>query len=528
MFNRFRRSFMILGIATGLTAALAQPAVAQDLSVGLAVPITSIDPHFSNSSANKAVARHFFEALVAFDEKLNVVPALATSWKRASDTVWEIQLRQGVKFSDGAPLTSEDVVASFERAPVVPNSPASLALFTRSIKKVSAAGPLTVRIETKYADPLLPTMLPEIVIVHHTRKDATTADYNSGKAMVGTGPFLFESYTAGDRVVMKRNEAYWGRKPDWARVQLRFMSNDAARVAALLSGDVQLIENVPPDLMERVKQPGTFNVVQSQPALPVYVGLDMGGATTAHVKAISPDPGAKTNPLQDVRVRQALSYAIDRKAISERLMNGTTAPAAQLLVDGLFGTSPRVKATPYDPEKAKALLAEAGYKNGIELVFHGSNDRLANDSKVVQAIAQMWNRVGVKAKAEVLPWSVYYPRTTKRDFSVWLLSAGSTAEMATALNSVAVTYDPANGRGVNNRGRYSNPELDSLVDTAFQTLDDAKRKTMLERASEISVNEAVVLPLYFYSFAVATPKGIAYTPRLDQFTLAHNARRANP
>lgn len=526
MFKRFRKLALAVGTTAAMVAGLAQPAAAQELAVGLAVPITSIDPHFSNSSANKAVARHFFEALVAFDEKLNVVPALATSWKRVGDTTWEIQLRPGVKFSDGAPLTSDDVVASFERAPAVPNSPASLGLFTRSIKKVSAAGPMTVRIETKYADPLLPTMLPEIVIVHHSRKDAPTADYNSGKAMVGTGPFLFESYIPGDRVAMKRNDAYWGPKPDWAKVQLRFMTNDAARVASLLSGDVQLVENVPPELVERVKQAGTFNVVQSQPALPVYIGLDMGGVTTQHVKAINPDPGAKANPLQDVRVRQALSYAIDRKAISERLMNGATAPASQLLVDGLFGTSPRVKVTPYDPEKAKALLAEAGYKNGIELVFHGSNDRLANDSKVVQAVAQMWNRVGIKAKAEVLPWSVYYPRTTKRDFSIWLLSAGSTAEMATALNSLAVTYDPTNGRGVNNRGRYSNAELDSLVDTAFQTLDDGKRKTLLEKASEISVSEAVVLPLYFYSFAVGSPRNITYTPRLDQFTLAHNARRA--
>ena len=514
---------LVLGVSLGGATSV----WAQDLTVGLGIPITSLDPHFANNSPNKAVARHFFEALVAFDEKLNVVPALATSWKRVSDTVWEIQLRPDVKFSDGAPLTAEDVVASFERAPAVPNSPASLALFTRSIKQVTAVDPLKVRIETKYVDPLLPTMLPEILIIQKSRKDATTADYNSGKTMIGTGPFVFESYTAGDRVVMKRNDNYWGRKPDWSRVQLRFITNDAARVAALLSGDVNLIENVPPDLVERVKQGGNFNIVQSPPVLPVYIGLDIGGETAAHVTAINPAPGAKANPLQDKRVRQALSYAIDRKAISERLMNGTTAPAGQLLLDGLFGTSPRLKPLPYDPEKAKALLAEAGYENGLNLTIHGPNDRLANDSKVVQAVAQMWNRVGVNAKAEVLPWSVYFPRTTKREFSIWLLSSASTAEMATALNSVAVTYDPKNSRGVNNRGRYSNPELDELVNTAFQTLDDGKRRALLEKASEISMDDAVVLPLYFYSFSIATPKNITYAPRLDQFTLSQNARKLN-
>ena len=179
--KRFHRAFLAVLLSS---CALWPSAHAQDLSIGLAVPLTSLDPHFSNSSANKAVARHFFDSLVAFDEKLNIVASLATSWKRVNETTWEFQLRPGVKFSDGAALTADDVVVSFERAPAVPNSPASLALFTRSIKKVTAVGPSTVRIETKYPDPLLTTMLPEIVIIHSSRKDATTADYNSGKAMV--------------------------------------------------------------------------------------------------------------------------------------------------------------------------------------------------------------------------------------------------------------------------------------------------------------------------------------------------------
>jgi len=502
----------------------AAPVAAQDLAVGLGSAITSLDPHYANNSPNKALARHFFEAMIAFDDKLDLVPVLATSWKRTGDTTWEFELRRDVKFSDGTPLTANDVVVSFERAPVVPNSPASLSLFTRSIKQVTAVDPLKVRIETKYPDPLLPTMVPEILIIPAKLKDATTADYNSGKSMVGTGPFTFESYTAGDRITMKRNEHYWGRKPDWSKVTLRFITNDASRVAALLSGDVNLIENVPPDLVDRVKKAG-FNIVQSKPVLPVYVGFDVGRDVTPDVSAVNPAPGADTNPLRDKRVRQALSYGIDRKAISERIQQGTTAPAGQLLLDDLFGASPNVKPYPYDPAKAKALLAEAGYKNGLNITIHGPNDRLANDSRVVQSIAQMWNRIGVNAKAEVMPWSVYFPKAGKREFSVWLLSSGSIAEMATALNSVVITYDPKNGKGVNNRGRYSNPQLDDLVNTAFLTLDDNKRRDLLVKASELFADEQPVMPLYFYSFSIATPKNIRYAPRLDQFTLSQQAFR---
>jgi peptide/nickel transport system substrate-binding protein len=344
--------------------------------------------------------------------------------------------------------------------------------------------------------------------------------------MVGTGPFVFESYTAGDRLVMKRNDHYWGRKPDWSKVTLRFITNDASRVAALLSGDVNLIENVPPDLVDRVKK-GGYNIVQSKPVLPVYVGFDVGRDVTPDVSAVNPAPGANTNPLRDKRVRQALSLGIDRKAISDRIQDGTTAPAGQLLLDGLFGASPHVKPPAYDPAKARALLADAGYRNGLNVTIHGPNDRLANDSRVVQAVAQMWNRIGVNAKAEVMPWSIYFPRVGKREFSIYLMSSGSIAEMATALNSVVVTYDPKNGKGVNNRGRYSNTQLDDLVNTAFLTLDDNKRRGLLEKASELFADEEPVMPLYFYSFSIATPKNIKYAPRLDQFTLAQQAYRVN-
>jgi peptide/nickel transport system substrate-binding protein len=523
--SSFKRFSIVALCGALLGFAAPRPTQAQELVIGLGIPILALDPHFANNSPTKAVMRHFFDALVHFDDNLQPVPALAVSWRTLNDTTWEFKLRPNVQFSDGAPLTADDVVASFERAPDVPNSPAPLGLFTRSIKRVVAVDPLTVHIETKYPDPLLITMVPEIAIISRSNRNLATADYNSGKAVVGTGPFVLKSYVSDDRVIMERNERYWGEKPDWKRVELRFITNDGTRVTTLLAGGVNLIENLPSHLVDRVKQSGEFSIFTGPKVRPVYLGVDVGGETTPFVKGVDPSPGAPANPLKDVRVRQALSLGINRAAIAERILGGAAVPAGQLLADGLFGTSSAAKADPFDPAKGKALLAEAGFPNGLTLTIHGPNNRLPNDSQVVQAIAQMWTRMGVAAQADVGPWNVYFPRTTKREFSIWLLSAAaSVSEMTTALNSVVVTYDIQNGKGVNNRGRYSNKDVDALVEKAFRTLDDAERAKLLAKASEIAMAELAVIPLYFDAVSVAAAKGIEYRSRSDQFTLAMNAK----
>ena len=518
---------VVSAVLLSAVLALAGPsqARAQELTIGLASPILALDPHFANNSPTKAVVRHFFDALVQFDDNLRPVPALAESWKVLNEKTWEFKLRRGVQFSDGSQLTASDVVASFERAPDVPNSPAPLALFTRSIQRVVAVDASTVLIETKYPDPLLTTVLPEIAIIRGQFRNATTADFNNGQALVGTGPFLLKQYLTDDRVVMERNERYWGEKPDWKQVELRFITNDGARVATLLAGGVNLIENLPAQLFDRVKQAGGFEIFTGPKVRPVYLGLDVGGETTPFVRGIDPSPGAPANPLKDKRVRQALSLGINRAAIADRLMGGAANPAGQLLADGLFGTSANVKPPPHDPERAKALLAEAGFGKGLALTVHGPNNRLPNDSQVVQAVAQMWHRIGISAQADVGPWNVYFPRATKREFSVWLLSAAaSVPEMAQALNSVVVTYDIQNGKGVNNRGRYSNKQVDELVEKAFQTLDDTERARLLARASEIAMDDVALIVLYFDAVSAAASKGIVYNSRFDQFTLAMNAK----
>src|SRR5262249_48152283 len=193
------------------------------------------------------------------------------------------------------------------------------------------------------------------------------------------------------------------------------------------------------------------------------------------------------NPLRDARVRQALSLAINRAALCERVMEGQAAPAGQVLPDGFFGTVPDLAPPAFDPARARALLAEAGYRDGFRLTLHGPNDRYVNDAAVLQAVAQMWTRVGVDTSVEALPWAPYVSRAmTRQEFSVWMIGWGSvTGETSSALRALAHSFAPERGFGSGNRGRYANPALDALIEQASATLDDDRRRALLQQAGRM-------------------------------------------
>ncbi len=221
-------------------------AYAADLTIGLSTPVTSLDPHFHNLTPNNSLGRHVFETLIRQDESQRMLPGLAESWKALGDLEWEVKLRKGVKFHNGQEFTADDVIATFKRVPNVPNSPASFAFFVRPIVDMQAPDKYTLRLKTDKPHPLMPNDLGAIMILPKSvAETAKTEDFNSGKAMIGTGPYRYSEYAAGDRVVLKRNDAYWGPKPAWDNVRFRMIPSAPARVAALLAGDVQMIEGVP-------------------------------------------------------------------------------------------------------------------------------------------------------------------------------------------------------------------------------------------------------------------------------------------
>jgi peptide/nickel transport system substrate-binding protein len=515
----------IWAVLFACAAVAASPVQAKDLTIALASEPTSIDPHFHNLTPNNALSMHFFDALVIFDEKQRVTPGLATSWKPIDDLTWEFKLRKGVKFHDGSPFTADDVVFTMSRAGNVPNSPSGFGTYTKG-KTAVKIDDYTVHIKTAKPYPLMVTDMTTIPIVSKKYGEgATTADYNSGKAAIGTGPFIFVKYVPGDRIVMKANPNYWGGKPKWDNVTLKPIKSAPSRVAALLAGDVDVIEGVPTSDIERLKKDPKLQLSSGISNRVIYLHLDQKRDDSPYVKAI--DGGPIKNPLKDLRVRKAISKAINRKAIVARVMEGVAIPAGQLLPSTFFGVSKKLKPEPYDLPGAKKLLKEAGYEKGFQLTLHGPNDRYINDAKIAEAIGQMLTRLGLKMKVETMTRSVYFkqasrggPNNTPK-FSFILVGWGAgTGEPSSPLKSLLHTYDKARGFGASNRGRYSNPEVDKLIETALATVDDEKRAALLAKATEVAINDCGIIPLHYQVNTWGAKKGISYRARTDERTVA--------
>ena len=517
--------FAAPALSRGAMAQAAAPAGLLNIAIGGG--ITSIDPHFFAASPNHTAAFHLFDRLVNRTAKAGIEPCLAESWTAVSDTVWEFKLRPNVTWHDGQPFTADDVVFTYTRARNVPNSPGGFGSYLNAVKTAEAVEPLLLRITTHRPAPVLPRQLSSVHIVsRHVGEGATTADYNSGKAAIGTGPYKFTRYVPGDRFEVVRNDAWWGPKQDWERVVIRHVSAPPARVAALLSGEVALIDTPPASDLPRLRSAPNIDMVQTQGLRVIYLGPDFSHAENPpEVTDIDGKPFGKS-PLLDRRVRQALSVSINRSAIAERVMLGMASPTGQWLAAGTFGFAPDVKPPAFDPDRAKALLAEAGFPRGFRITIRTPNDRYPNDAATAQAVAQMWTRVGIQTKVEAMPWSAYVPRAAGQEYSMCLWGWGSgTGEGSNVLNGVIGTYDKEKGRGASNDGRYSNPELDALTERALSTIDDAAREKLIQQGVAMAAEDLPIIPLFMLTNAWALQKGLTYEARADELTLAMGVKR---
>jgi peptide/nickel transport system substrate-binding protein len=502
--------------------AFAVPAAAQELRIGLEAEPTSLDPQFQNIAANNQVALHIFDALVARDAEQRPVPGLALSWKPVSDTVWEFKLRPGVTFQDGSPFTAADVLFTFDRAAKVPNSPSPFTFITRQVTGLEIVDPLTLRISTATPAPLLPLDLAGLPILSHTAaagaapEGRTTAELNRGVGLAGTGPFKFVSWTRGNDLVLARNDNYWGAEPAWQRVVLRPIPNAAARVTALLAGDLDLIEDPPAADLPRLRREPKLGLAEAVSSRVVYIALDQHAEPSPGI----PDTKGR-NPLKDRRVREALSHAIDRKDIVERVMDGFGRPAGDLLPWPSFGTAEDTRLDRYDPQVARRLLADAGYPNGFSITLGTPNGRYLDDVKVAQAVAAMWNRIGVKTEVEATAPAVFFKNRDEYKYSAYL--GGWTAEsgeLSNPLRALAATPSREKGMGGNNRGRYSNPAMDARLEEAMRTVDDRKRAALLQQASRLVMADYGLLPLHFELSVWAMRRDLSYAGRADRATLA--------
>ncbi len=516
-----KRNWINACICTLLMAGLAgAPAMAAELTIGRATEQNSIDPQFSDLGNDVATAENMFESMIAFDARLRVRPKLALSWRLLDPLTWEIKLRPGVTFHDGTPFTAEDVAFSLKRARDVPNSPGPLSSFVRPVKETEVVDPLTLRIHTDQPTPLLMDMVGRIFVVpSKLGASVSTEDFVSGRAMVGTGPYRFKQALHGDRVVMEANPNYWGAKPEFSTVTLKFLSNPAARSAALLSGAVDVIEQIPPSDISVFQNRDDVKLYSVTSTRMIYLAMDQGRDDSPFLTDKDGNP-LKVNPLKDRRVRLALSKMINREAIVERVVAGAGEAAGQIVPDGMGGHDPSLRPMALDLPGAKQLLREAGYPNGFGLTLHTSSNRFPNDSQIGQALGQMFSRGGLRVNGvEALPYNVYAPGATARKYSLFIFSYGSVASSSlNGLSGVLATYDKAAGTGSLNRARYSNPAFDTILKQAASEFDEAKRNRLLADATRIAMEDGGILPLYWQKLFWAARKGYVVEPDRGEAT----------
>ena len=509
--------------ARALRPALAAPA---ELAFGRATEHQSIDPHFSQTGPNNATASGVFERLVAFDARLQLHPSLATSWKLLDPLNWQVTLRPGVRFHDGSPMTPEDVLYSLERVKHIVRSPAPWTHAVTNVASTEIVDAHTIRIRTGAPTPLLMEQVGLIYIVPaKLGASAGNEEFNSGRAAIGTGPYRFKSWTPGDRMVMEANPNWWGGAPEFSRITLRFIPNAAARVAALLSGQVDLIDSVAPADAANLERNPDITLFSSPTNRIIYLGVDAARDVSPFVTGADGKP-LDPNPLRDVRVRHALSMMINREAITSRVLTGAAVPAGQIVPEGEGGWSSDLPPTTYDPAAAKALLAEAGFPNGFNLTLHSSSDRYPGDGQVAQAVGQMFARGGLRVQVEVVPYNVYAAAATARKYSLFLFGwSSSTGNSSEALRSVLATHDPANGMGALNRARYSNATFDRTLKQAMSEFDEGKRNLLLAQATQIAMGDYALLPLYWQKAIWAARPGVKFDANMSEDSSVFFAHR---
>ena len=500
------------------------------LRIATATDATSLDPQLQYFGPDRQVHHHMFETLLWPDERMRLQPGLAWSWHLVDDRSWAFRLRPGVTWHDGAPFTADDVVFSLDRAPNVPDSASSLGMFTQSIERVETPDPLTVIVRTKAAAPLLPQELASVFIVsRHRGQGATTADYNLGAPVVGTGPYRLVEWQQGSHLILSAFADHWGGAPEWDTVRLDVVPDGASRMQALLSGAADLVDQVPPDAAGAPHGMAGGSIAACVSNFLLYLSLDQFRATSPWITAKG--GGDIANPLRDRSVRIALSMAIDRDFLASEVMLGSADPADQLLPEAFPGYDPAWVLEVYDPIGARRLLAKAGYPNGFRMVLHGTSDRYMKDGPLLQAIARGWQKIGLDVTVQSLPFHQFFPRASKGsnglpEFSVTQVGWGApTGEVSSTLKGLLATYDGSIRFGTANRGRYSNPAMDGLLVEALHAADEPHRIRLLQEATRLSVGaDRAIIPLVYPRNMWAAGPGIAYTARADGLTSAMDAR----
>ncbi|MEM7653962.1 MAG: ABC transporter substrate-binding protein [Pseudomonadota bacterium] len=510
-----------LAISAGSVAAATTHADAKTFRWAFQGDVQSLDPHGLNETFTLGFLGNVYEGLTAYDENLSVVPGLAASWQNTGPTTWEFKLRSGVKFHDGGTLTVDDVEFSWKRAQSEGSDMKGYAAKIAAIKKIDD---LTMEVTTPAPNPILPRELVFLYILDKEWSEANGSveatnvkggdeDNFANLNANGTGPFIVQERQPDVRTVLTRNGGYWGSpKTNVTEGIFTPISQDATRVAALISGELHLVYPIPVQDWKRLEGASGVQPLSGPEARTIFLGMDQSRDELLYSNIKG------KNPFKDVRVRQAFAHAIDLEAIKAKVMRGAATPTGLMVAPQINGFAASLN-TPYahDPEKSKALLAEAGYGDGFEVGMDCPNDRYVNDEKICQAVTGMLAKVGVKVNLLAQPKSKYFAKVLAQndyDTSFYLLGwTPGTIDSHNVMNNLMGCRE--NKKGLFNLGGYCNQDLDVLTDKVEGETDIAKRDAMIEEAFAIHQKEVGHLPIHQQPLSWGISEQVSVAQRAD-------------
>ena len=525
--NNMKKTLSI--VLSMLFMGIFSPAFANSIKWSMPGDSLTLDPHAQNEGPTHMVSRQVYEGLVTPGINMEILPQLAESWETTSADTWVFNIRKGVKFHDGSDLTASDIAFSINRAKTAPSDMVDL---IKSIKSASALDDHTVQVVTDGPNPILLNQLTQIFVMSEDwakgngcevsyNWDAGETSYCASNAN-GTGPFKITFREQDVRTVFEKNNDWWGDDSTFNvdTIELLPIANDATRVAALLSGEIDYTNVVPVQDIERIKSSAGHGVKMTPQNRTIFFGMDQGSAelNSSNIKG--------KNPFADKRVRLAMYHALDMEAIKDKVMRGQSVPAGIITAPGVNGhTAERDQRMPYDPEMTKKLLAEAGYPDGFKIALHCTSDRLPMDGDICAALGPMLARIGIEASVNATPRAVYFPGQSGKEYSLMMNGWGSlTGEASYILSSMVHTKEKDRGFGVFNHFSYSNKAIDSLVEEALGTLDEDKRRGLLESAMKLTMEDLMAIPIVNLSAIWAgNSSKLSYITRADEDTLAVNA-----
>ena len=500
-----------------LTAASAQ---ANEFRWASVTDPQTMDPHAVNSTPVLSFLNNIYEGLVRRDQSMAIEPSLATSWEPLTDEDgWRFRLREGVTFQDGAAFTAEDVLFSYQRAS---DEAADTRSWFSPVAEVRVVDDFTVDFVTNAPNPLFPDSIANWMILDKDWAEANDAALPASDAenfatmnVNGTGPFTLKSRDPGIETRLVPHDGWWGTvEHNVTEAIFTPIGNESTGLAALLSGEIDFIQPIPLQDASQVESRDGFKVLEGEETRVIMFGFGHEHDTLLYSSDVT-----ETNPFQDARVRLAAAHAIDIDAIDRVLFRGKIEPASQLVPAGISGYSEANADRPaYDPDRARELLAEAGYPDGFSFGLKCTNDRYINDEALCRAAASMFAAVGLGAELSIGPVRDYWTQLREDDFDMYLLGwSPGTFDMEHPIRFLLHTQDDEAKLGSWNFGNYSNDRVDELLPTVLEEIDPAARQAAIDEIVSITQEEVAYIPLYTQPLIWAAKENIDLTQRADNF-----------